>query len=332
MKFRSIALGLGLAFGLMAAAGAQTVMRINISTAQNSHQGVAIDVFAKEVEKRTNGRYKIQTFYNGSLGGERESIEAVQLGTHELTFTSTGPVPNFVPETKILDVPFLFRDKAHARAVLDGPIGQEMLTKFDAKGMKGLAWAENGFRNMTNSRRPITKLEDVEGLKIRVIASPIYLELFKTLGANPVPMTFGEVYGALESKAIDGQDNPVGVIESAKFAEVQKYMSMTRHVYTGMPFLMSKKTWDSMSPAERKIITDAAAEAKTVERQISQQKEAQAIDGLRKTMQVNEVSPAELARLRQKVQPAIDKFTKEVGEPVVKEVNAELARLRAPTK
>ena len=123
MKIRSIALGLGLAFGLMAAAGAQTVMRINISTAQNSHQGVAIDVFAKEVEKRTNGRYKIQTFYNGSLGGERESIEAVQLGTHELTFTSTGPVPNFVPETKILDVPFLFRDKAHARAVLDGPIG-----------------------------------------------------------------------------------------------------------------------------------------------------------------------------------------------------------------
>jgi hypothetical protein len=120
-------------------------MRISISTAQNSHQGVAIDTFAKEVEKRTGGRYKVQTFYNGALGGERESIEAVQLGTQELAFSSTGPVPNFVPETKILDVPFLFRDKAHARAVLDGPIGQEMLTKFDAKGFKALAWAENGF-------------------------------------------------------------------------------------------------------------------------------------------------------------------------------------------
>ena len=127
MQLNKLVLGLGLAFGLMASASAQTTMRISISTAQNSHQGVAIDTFAKEVEQRTGGRYKIQTFYNGALGGERESIEAVQLGTQELAFSSTGPVPNFVPETKIFDVPFLFRDKAHARAVLDGPIGQEML-------------------------------------------------------------------------------------------------------------------------------------------------------------------------------------------------------------
>src|SRR3954465_6203988 len=129
MKLSQLAAGLVLGLGIAGAALAQTTMKISISTAQNSHQGVAIDTFAKEVEKRTNGRYKVETFYNGSLGGERESIEAVQLGTQELTFSSTGPVPNFVPETKILDVPFLFRDKAHARAVLDGPIGQEMLGK-----------------------------------------------------------------------------------------------------------------------------------------------------------------------------------------------------------
>ena len=155
MQLNKLVLGLGLAFGLVAGAAAQTTMRISISTAQNSHQGVAIDVFAKEVEKRTGGRYKVQTFYNGALGGERESIEAVQLGTQELAFSSTGPVPNFVPDAKILDVPFLFRDKAHARAVLDGPIGQDMLTKFDAKGFKALAWAENGFRHMTNSKRDV---------------------------------------------------------------------------------------------------------------------------------------------------------------------------------
>jgi tripartite ATP-independent transporter DctP family solute receptor len=181
---------------------------------------------------------------------------------------------------------------------------------------------------MTNSKRPITKAEDVQGLKVRVIASPIYLDLFTTLGANPVPMTFGEVYGALESKAIDGQDNPVSVIESAKFAEVQKYLSLTKHVYTGMPFLMSKKTWDSMSEAERAVIRAAADEAKQEERKVTQARELQAIEGLKKTMQVNEISPAELTRLRQKVQPVVDKFSREVGEPAVKQVNSELARLR----
>ena len=195
-------------------------------------------------------------------------------------------------------------------------------------GLVGLGIWDLGFRNMTNSKRPIAKPEDLQGLKIRVIASPIYLDMFNTLGANPVPMTFGEVYGALESKAIDGQDNPVGVIESAKFSEVQKYLSLTRHVYTGMPVLMSKKTWDGMSEAERKIIVESANEAKQEERRIAQAKEIESIANLSKQMQVNEVAPAELARLRQKVQPVIDKFAQQVGEPLMNEVNAELARMR----
>ena len=153
MKYTKLIALLGAGLLASSLAAAQTTMKMSISTAQNSHQGVAIDTFAEEVEKRTNGRYKVQTFYTGSLGGERESIEAVQLGTQDLAMTSTGPVPNFVPETEILDIPFLFRDYAHARAVLDGPIGQDMLTKFDAKGIKALAWGENGFRHMTNSKR-----------------------------------------------------------------------------------------------------------------------------------------------------------------------------------
>src|SRR5690349_11340970 len=150
-RFLAVAL-LALVPFFSAPALAQTTLKMNISLAQNSHYGVAIDTFAREVEKRTNGRYKIQTFYSGSLGAERESIEAVQLGTTDLTMTSTGPVPNFVPEVAILDVPFLFRDYAHARAVLDGPIGQEMLDKFPSKGLVALAWGENGFRHMTNSK------------------------------------------------------------------------------------------------------------------------------------------------------------------------------------
>ena len=151
------------AAGLAAPATAQTALRINISLAQNSHYGVAIDTFAREVERRAAGRYHVQTFYSGALGAERESVEAVQLGTLDLTLTSTGPLPNFVPEVAILDIPFLFRDYAHARAVLDGPIGQELLAKFPAKGLVGLAWAENGFRHMTNSKRPVNGPEDLRG-------------------------------------------------------------------------------------------------------------------------------------------------------------------------
>src|SRR5689334_12976803 len=146
---------------------AQTTLKMNISLAQNSHYGVAIDTFAREIESRTQGRYKVQNFYASALGAERESVEAVQLGTLDLTMTSTGPIPNFVPEVAILDIPFLFRDYAHARATLDGPIGQELLGKFDAKGFKALGWGENGFRHMTNSKHAVKAPADLKGLKMR---------------------------------------------------------------------------------------------------------------------------------------------------------------------
>ena len=228
----------------------------------------------------------------------------------------------------VFDFPFLFNNAQEAYAVSDGPVGQRLMNGLAAHGVVGLGIWDLGFRNMTNSKRPITRVEDLQGLKMRVIASPIYLDMFNTLGANPVPMTFGEVYGALESKAIDGQDNPVGVIESAKFAEVQKFMSLTRHVYTGMPFLMSKKTWDSMSGTERKIITDSASEAKDEERKLSQAKELQSIDKLRQLMQVNDVTAPERDRLRQKVAPVVEKFSREVGDQTIQQVQAELSRMR----
>lgn len=224
MKLSKLLIGVSFALGFVAYVGtasAQTTMRISISIAQNSHQGIAIDTFAKEVERRTGGRYKVQPFYSGALGGERESIEAVQLGTQELTFSSTGPIPNFVPETKILDVPFLFRDKAHARAVLDGPIGQEMLKKFDAKGFKALAWGENGVRHMTNSKREVKAPEDLKGLKMRTMENPVHIAAYKGLGIVTTPMAFPEVFTALQQGTVDGQENPLSVIMSAKFDQVQ---------------------------------------------------------------------------------------------------------------
>lgn len=260
MKLNRLAAGLVLGLGMACAAFAQTTMRISISTAQNSHQGIAIDTFAKEVAARTSGRYKVETFYNGSLGGERESIEAVQLGTQELAFSSTGPVPNFVPETKILDVPFLFRDKAHARAVLDGPIGQDLLTKFDSKGFKALAWAENGFRHMTNSKRDVRAPEDLKGLKMRTMENPVHIAAYKGFGIITTPMAFPEVFTALQQGTVDGQENPLSVIISAKFDQVQKHLSLTGHVYSPAIFVMNKASFDKLSAADKQAFIDAAKE------------------------------------------------------------------------
>jgi tripartite ATP-independent transporter DctP family solute receptor len=260
MKLSKLVVGLTLALGFVAAVSAQTTMRISISVAQNSHQGIAIDTFAKEVEKRTAGRYKIQTFYAGALGGERESIEAVQLGTQELAFSSTGPIPNFVTEARILDVPFLFRDKAHARAVLDGPIGQDLLKKFDAKGFKALAWGENGVRHMTNSKRDVKAPEDLKGLKMRTMENPVHIAAYKGLGIVTTPMAFPEVFTALQQGTVDGQENPLSVIMASKFDQVQKHLTLTGHVYSPAIFVMNKGSFDKLTAADKQAFIDAAKE------------------------------------------------------------------------
>lgn len=330
---RLLAIGLGAALLCAAGtAGAQEIrernLRFAFSLAKDHPLGVGAQKFADAVAQRSGGKMKVTLFANAVLGSDPQNLSAVRGGTLDFTSMATGLVASLDKQFMLFDLPFLFNNAQEAYAIADGPVGTQMLADLAKHGVVGLGIWDLGFRNMTNSKRPIARPEDIQGLKIRVIASPIFIDLFTTLGANPVPMTFGEVYGALESKAIDGQDNPVGVIESAKFAEVQKYLSLTRHVYTGMPLLMSKKTWDGMSPAERDIIRAAAEEAKQEERKVTQAKEAQSIDGLRKSMQVNEVSAAEMARLRQKVQPVTDKFSREVGEPLVQRVNAELTRMR----
>ena len=313
MQLTRLVVGLGLAIGFMASAAAQTTMRISISTAQNSHQGIAIDTFAKEVEKRTGGRYKVQTFYNGALGGERESVEAVQLGTQELAFSSTGPIPNFVPETKILDVPFLFRDKAHARAVLDGPIGQEMLTKFDSKGFKALAWAENGFRHMTNSKRDVKEPGDLKGLKMRTMENPVHIAAYKGFGIITTPMAFPEVFTALQQGTVDGQENPLSVIISAKFDQVQKYLSLTGHVYSPCIFLMNKGSFDKLSKADQQAFVEAAKEGTKANRARVDEDDAKGVELLRsKGMQVD--TDVDKAAFVKALAPVEADFEKQFGK------------------
>src|SRR4030095_8449882 len=264
-----------------APAVAQETLKMNISVAQNAHAGVAIDTFAREVDKRTGGRYKIQNFYAGALGAERESIEGVQLGTLDLTLTSTGPIPNFVPEVAILDIPFLFRDYAQARAVLDGPTGQEMLQKFPPKGIVALAWAENGFRHMTNSKRPVNTPDDLKGLQMATVENPIHIQAYKQFGILPTPMAFTEVYTALQQGTVDGQENPLSVITSAKLDPVQKNLTLTGHVYSPAVILMNKAQWDKLSPADKDAFQAAAKEAIKANRARIDDDERKAVADLR---------------------------------------------------
>jgi tripartite ATP-independent transporter DctP family solute receptor len=309
----SIVMAGALAFGLAATAHSQIVMRNSISVAQNSHQGVGIDVLAREVEKGTNGRIIIKNFYSGSLGGERESIESVQLGTQELTGTSTGPVPNFVPAVRILDIPFLFRDKAHARAVLDGPIGQAMLKEFDSKGFKALAWSENGVRHMTNSKRPVNGPDDLKGLKMRTMENPVHVAAYKGFGIITTPMAFPEVFTALQQGVVDGQENPLSVIMAAKFDQVQKHMTLTGHVYSPAIFLMNKAAFDKLSPADQKVFLDAAKVASQAQRARVDQDDANGVAELRKKgmLVVENVDKAAfVARLK----PVNAQFEKDFGK------------------
>ncbi|MEP6678676.1 MAG: TRAP transporter substrate-binding protein [Betaproteobacteria bacterium] len=306
------ALALGAAVAA-APAIAQSNLKMNISIGQNSHYGVAVDTFAREVEKRTNGRYKVQNFYSGALGAERESIEALQLGTLDLTMTSTGPVPNFVPEVAILDIPFLFRDYAHARATLDGPIGQDLLKKFDAKGIVALAWGENGFRHMTNSKHPVNSPDDLKGLKMRTMENPVHIQAYKAFGIIPTPMAFTEVFTALQQGTVDGQENPVSVITAAKFDQVQKYMSLTGHVYSPALILMSKAQFDKLSAADRQAFVEAAKEAVKANRARIDDDERKAVADLRAKGMVI-VENVDKSKFQATLGPTFTEFGKKFGQ------------------
>jgi TRAP-type transport system periplasmic protein len=321
LNLRSVAMGVALVLAASGSVYAQTVMKISISVAQNSHQGVAIDTFAKEVAKRTNGKYKIETFYAGALGGERESIEAVQLGTQELAFSSTGPVPNFVPEARMFDIPFLFRDKVHARAVLDGSIGQEMLAKFDSKGFKALAWAENGFRHMTNSKRAVNVPEDLKGLKLRTMENPVHVAAYKGFGIITTPMAFPEVFTALQQGTVDGQENPLGVIMSAKFDQVQKHLSLTGHVYSPCIFLMNKASFEKLSADDKKAFLEAAIEGAKANRARVDEDDTKGVTELRaKGMSV--VENVDKSKFVAALTPVFAEFEKQFGKANIDKIRA----------
>ncbi|WPB58912.1 TRAP transporter substrate-binding protein [Xylophilus sp. GOD-11R] len=310
-----IALAFGAA-GVLAAGGtqAQTVAKYAYGATEDHPQGVAARKFAELVKAKTGGRITVNTYGSGKLGSDPSLQSQVQGGTLEFM---TGPTSNFVGLIKgfaLFDLPYLVTNYREADALLDGPQGQALLARLDSVGLVGLGYQENGFRSVTNSKHPINKLEDLAGLKIRVIQNPVFIDTFKALGANPLPLPYTELYGALESRAVDAQENPVGLIDSGKFYEVQKYLSLTGHVYSPFIVVGSKKWFDKLSEADRTAVRQAATEASKFMRELERKEETRLMAALKaKGLQINELPPAELARLRTAVKPVVDKYVAELG-------------------
>ncbi|MBL8379663.1 MAG: TRAP transporter substrate-binding protein [Burkholderiales bacterium] len=290
---------------------------------------MGMEKFAEIVQAKSGGKLKVNLFPGGTLGSDQANVSALQGGTLEMVSMNSGILAAQVKEFAIFDFPFLFANAREADAVVDGAFGRKMHERLGEKGIVGLAYWELGFRNITNSRRPILKVEDLAGLKLRVIPNPINVDWVKALDANPTPLPFPEVYAALEQKAIDGQENPVTVINANKFFEVQKHIALTNHQYNPQSVLISKRFWDALSADEKKIVSDAAAESARFQRGEARGQVAAALDNLRKNgMQVTEFPPAELAKLREKMKPVITKHSASVGDATVNELMTELARLR----
>jgi len=322
-----LALAAVAAFGT--AAAQERTLKMNLNGPETHPAAAGMKKFADTVAAKTNGRIKISLFYNGALGSDQAVVSALKGGTVELAVMNSGILASEAKELAIFDFPFLFANEKESDAIVDGPVGKKMHALLEPKGLVGLSYWELGYRQITNSKRPLNKVEDLDGLKLRVIPNPINIDWVKALGANPTPLPFPEVYGAMEQKAIDGQENPISVIAANKFWEVQKHMAITNHQYNPQSVIMSKKVWDSLSAADRKIIDEAADEAANVQRTASRAAVAANLELLRKNgMTVTQFSPAEVAKLREKMKPVITKYTASVGEATVNEVLAELAKMR----
>jgi len=284
--------------------------------------------FAELVAAKSGGKLKVNVFAGGTLGGDAQNVSALQGGTIDFVMLNSGILAQQVKDFEVFDFPFMFANAKEADAVLDGPFGQKLHAKLADKGIIGLAYTELGFRNLTNSKRAINKVEDLAGLKLRVIPNAINIDWVKSVGANPTPMAFPEVYAGLEQGAIDGQENPLSVILANKFFEVQKNLALTNHQYNPQSIIFSKKVWDTLSDADHKVLKDAAVEAAAYERKVNREKAAGDLDALKKAgMQVTELSAAEQAKLRDKFKPVIEKHGAAIAATVA-ELQAELAKLR----
>jgi TRAP-type transport system periplasmic protein len=305
------------------------VIKMSNGVNEDHPVGAGVKKMQEVLAAKSGGKLKITAFWGGSAGGDLQATQALRAGTQEMVVTSSSPLVGIVKELGVFDLPFLFANEKEADAVLDGTAGQFFNKKLEDAGLVNLAYWENGFRNLTNSKKPVAKVEDFDGVKVRVMQNNIFLDTFKTLGTNAVPMAFGEVFTALETKTIDGQENPFVTIDTSKFYEVQKYLSVTRHAYTPFLVLYSKKMWDTLSPQEQAVMREAAMEGQKVQRMTIRANDQKALANLKsKGMQVNEITPAEQARMFDRVKPVYEKNATTIGADAINVVVDALKKAR----
>ena len=334
IKFTVGALAVMLATGAVGTVHAQDfkprIVRFGYGLVDDSNQGRAVRLFAKEVEKATGGKMKVRGIGNAALGSDTQMQQALIGGAQEMMVGSTATLVGVAPQMALWDTPFLINNTKEADALLDGPVGDKVRATLEPKGLVGLVYWENGFRNLTNNKHPVTKLEDMNGIKLRVMQNNVFLDSFKALGANAVPLPFSELFTALETKAVDGQENPFNTVVSSKFYEVQKYLTVTNHVYSPWIVTVSKKWWDGLSKAEQGVLMDAAKKARDFERKDTREEAAKALADLKtKGMQVNELSATEAGRMRDKLTQVNASVASAVGNDLWKQTQDELAKVRA---
>jgi tripartite ATP-independent transporter DctP family solute receptor len=306
------------------------LIRFGYGLNEQSNQGRAVKLFADAVEKASGGKMKVRAIGAAALGPDTQMQQALIGGAQEMMVGSTATLVGISKEMALWDTPFLFNNAKEADTILDGPIGQKVMAKLSEKGLVGLVYWENGFRNLTNSKRAVNKLEDLDGVKLRVMQNNVYLDSFKTLGANAVPLPFSELFSALETKTVDGQENPYNTILSSKFYEVQKYLSITNHVYSPWIVTVSKKWWDGLNAAEQKVLMDAARISRDFERKDTREEAGKALGDLKaKGMLINEVPVAEVARMRDKLTRVNASIGANVGMDLWTETQTALAKLRS---
>ena len=318
--FARSTLALGISLALVSASNAADFadmdpVTLRLAHVVNEQDGfhIAATKFEELVEERTEGKVNIEIFPNASLGDERTLLEGMQIGTVDMGVITNGPVANFVEEMAVFELPFLFPSPEAAYSVLDGPIGQELLDKLADVNLKGLAYAERGFRNLTNSERAVNSPEDLDGLRIRVMENPVYTDTFRELGANAIPMAWTEALTAMQQGTIDGQENPVNVIHSFKLDETQGYMTLSRHTYAPAIFVMGMPAWNQLSEAAQAVLEEAAQEAAEHERQVNAEMEAEQLQALRDAgMEINDTPDMEAFQAA--VAPVYEKYGEQFGD------------------
>lgn len=294
------------------------VMKLAVVTPKDRSLTQGLYKFGEIVEKETNGSIKVEVYPDGTLGGDRQVFEGMKIGTIQGSTMSSGPIAADAPRFTALDLPFLFKDEKTAYEVLDGPLGKELLNDLPAVGVIGLNYWENGFRHLTNNKKEVKTVEDIQGLKIRTLENELHIDMWKELGATPTPMAFTELFTALEQGVVDGQENPAGNVTTSKFYEVQKYLTKTGHIYNASPFLISKKFYDTLTDQEKEAVMKAAEEAKTFQRELNQKESTEALDFLSKNgMTVTDLSAEEKQKFFEKVKPVYEKYAKTLGEDFV---------------